>query len=291
MKNPPANFPIRYAIVLSHGSKKHKDDLDVSKSKSLWSQFVDFLKQNPLEPTDLSIGYVTVTYSDKYNNKLCEIPLLRGERDWSKKLLDLLTNNIPEGRFSEGFGTYFHLTLFSYQGMMEAPIFSRILHGKNEEEISKSLRLKSFGYYSVEGLRKTVQIKYDKVMSGNSGFWQNFRLLNEPPVFYIQVPYSKLWEAIDRGKLQGVASYNEIDEGIYKDLKEEVEETFITIAIAKDLDALITEEIIAIYKSSNFCRMCGKVLPIGYKGIFCPDTKENTDCVKKRARIRKKKSK
>lgn len=289
MKSLPAKFPIRYAIVLSGQRENDKNDLDVSKSNSLWSQLIDFLKIHPLELKDLSLGYVSVSYSDKYKNRLCEIPFLNESKEKIKNISALLSENMNEGTFSEGWGTSFFLTLFSYEGMAEIPSYWKLLNGKNRVDVSDTLALKSFGYPSPEGLRLKIEGKYKKIMAGNDGIWQNFRMLDDPSVFYLQVPYSSLWEALDKGAQGGVLSHNEITDYLPRKLKKNIEKKFITVAIAKNLESLMVEEIISTYKTSNYCNMCGKALPFDYKGRYCPNTNENIACVRKRGRIRKRK--
>ncbi len=288
MKNLPDQFPIRYAIIVSNNKDRGAgDDLTKSKINSLWSQLIEYLKKKPLDTDDLSLGFRSVSYTDKDENKLCDIGLLNGTKEWADDFADILIKSLPTGTLTKSRGDIFDLTLYSYKGMGEMSIYSKIISCYDQEKVLNTLTLKSLGYFSIDGLKKSTQDKYDKITSNKHNLWTGFRMLNEPSVFYLQLPYSALWKLLDTKTSKGVASFNEIKDELKS--SEEVQSTLINVVVAKDIESLITEEILAIYKMSNFCQSCSKILPKKYKGKFCPSTRENRDCIRKRNRMRQKK--
>ena len=295
MKSLPNKFPIRYAILVTDNNKDDEevDDFELSKRRALWSQFIDYIKVKPLELNDLSIRYAGVGYRDKYDNMLSIIPKLNAPKEWSEKTQEAIMKIIPEGLFTLYNGHAFNLTLYSYEGMFDVPIFWKILKSnKNKDLLLKELKLRQLNYYNTEGIKISMQKKYDQVMNGKTSLWENFSNLNQPAVFYIRIPYSKLWKAIDNGNEEGIVCYcddnlDNLDDKIKK--MNEPEQGFINVAIVRDLESLMLEEMVSLYKVSSFCNSCGKPLPFDYKGKYCPDTPENIDCTRKRARIRHKK--
>jgi len=293
MKSLPNRFPIRYAILVGDNLRKDdlEDDFDISKKNSLWCQFNEYIKTNPLTLKDLIISYVSAEYRDTNNNKLCVFPKLKGSEEWLEKTIDALDKTVPFGLYTRNHGRAFYLTLYSYKGMLELPIFHRVAYGSDKDKVMEELKLKELNYYSLEGLSHSIEINHKRIMNGQLDMWENYNYLKESLVFYLRIPYSKLWKALDMSENDGSVCFN----GDHKKLSrfieelEDVEEReYITVAIAKNLDALMTEEMISLYKTSNFCNNCGKPLPFDSKAKYCPNIPENIDCNRKRARIRKK---
>ncbi len=296
MKSLPNEFPIRYAILVSdHHNNDIIDDFELSRRNSLWSQLIDFIKIKPLDVKDLYTMYTAISYEDQYENKLCVIPKLGGTKEWANQAGDNLRKFIPTGTFGSSYGSAFQLTLYSYTGMIQIPLFWKIMNytDENKEQIVEELKLREVNYYFIDGLKPSVKKKYNQIMNTKTGLWENFSNLKQPPVFYVNIPYSKLWKALDEGNENGIVCFNNTDSlnNLEKIIENKGEETkkFITVAIAKDLESLMTEEMVALYKASSICNCCSKPLPFDYNGKYCPDIRENIDCIRKRARQRKKK--
>lgn len=295
MKSLPEKFPIRYAIIVSEdfNDKKIKDDFDKSERNTLWCQFIDYIKKNPLTLDDLSINYVSAEYVTNNGNKICVLPKLKGNSKWQEQIYEILYKNIPLTIFSPSSGRAFNLSLYSYSGMLETPIFWKVAHGLKPDEVIENLQLRALGQYSLSGLDYSMDINFKRIMNGELDSWENQNNLKEPLVFYVRVPYSRLWKALDTSVNNGVVSYQNDVSLIKSEVGkvEEVEENeFITIVVAKNLLALMYEEMVSVYKASSFCNSCNKPLPFGYKGKFCPNSQENKACNQKRARIRKRRS-
>ena len=301
MKYLPDSFPIRYAIFVdAFLDKNTKDDFDLSWQNALWFQLIQFLRVKPLALEDLSFGYTGAKYEDADGNKLCAVPRLNGTKEWADKLRSVFAENIKGGTFSSSRGSVFNLTAYSYEGMAEQPLFSRVMNAtkENSERVIAELRLRELNYSAIEGLQKAVQIKYQQVVSGKANLWKNYGNINRPPVFFLEMPYSKMWKVLDRSRLGGIACFNndndlqKIHDAMDKIKDEDVDEKkTILVAVAKDVEALMLEEIAALYRDSTLCKGCGKPLPFGYKGKYCPETKENMACFRKRASKRQKKVK
>jgi hypothetical protein len=298
MKHTPDTFPIRYAIFVDESFKDEnlKDDLLLSRQNALWFQLIQFLESRPLELNDLSLKYNSVSYRDADGNDLCIIPKLEGTKEWADNLNMALEKNVGmSGTFGSPHGSIFNLTAYSYEGMAERPLYKRILNAdeKSRERVIAELQLKNLNYFAIEGLQVFLKNKYKQVMTGKANLWKKYGGLNKPEVFFLEMPYSKLWKALDKASVGGIACFNgdlqRVHDAIGKIKDVEYKETII-VAIAKDLEALMLEEIAAEYKTLTLCRNCGKPLPAGSKGVYCPKTLENMDCYRKRDSIRHKKS-
>ncbi|MFA5935059.1 MAG: hypothetical protein WC827_04195 [Candidatus Paceibacterota bacterium] len=296
MKSLPDRFPIRYAIVISETKDiiKANNDFDLSKRGSLSYQLLEYLKKTPISLDDLSIKYVSTECIDGNNNKLCVLPKLNSNTDeWQKNIYEILKQNIPMFGSRKTEGEAFSLSLYSYEGMLEVPLFWRISHGLKKENIIKELYLKNYDEASLIKFGSIIDENFKRVMNGEVSIWENIFCLKEPLVFYIRVPYSELWKTLDHSINNGVISYSEDNSILKNQIKEldEDDDEYIVVAIARGLYSLVTEEIYALYKTSKYCKSCGKPLPFGYKGNYCQNVLENKDCIKKRGRKRARKLK
>ncbi len=277
----PDTFPIRYAIIVEELNKNEgqNDTLAEATRKSMWSQMIDYLKVTPLTVNDLSHSFTKIVCYDKYKNRLLSYKELNGDKKMADDKAVKVIKELGFGSADIGIGSAFDLTLFNYSGMTETPLFHKI---KNSKDISTTPWLRNFNYHSADGLKQEVEIRYGKMQKGDVFGLDNFSSLQEPKVFYLDIPNSELWEYLGKGT--GILSYNDIPDIKLKDVKEEKK---IRVAIAKSLTGLIEEELFALYKYSTYCLNCGKILPFNKKATYCPNTKENAECNRRRNKIRK----
>jgi hypothetical protein len=287
MKSLPDPFPKQYAIyVKEHFSKKIPQEIkDV-----LWNKLIIFLQNNPLVIEKLSLGYGRFEYSFD-GIKLCNLVELGKDDKWAKSIYEDLSKHIPEGQFSTGFGSAFSLGLISYKGTLQRPLFWRIYSDFKDPLIDGFIRQE--GFISPENLSKEIHEVYEKILSGDTGWIERNRTTHKDEVFELTIPYSKLWACLDLSQSDGLIG--PLQDRVDIDFNKKVDKYFdkqpekIRVMCSRNFSSIIHEEMFAVYKEANFCKSCGKALPFGTKNKYCPDTPENKDCVKKRARIRKKK--
>lgn len=306
--NLPQTFPIKYALVVQDAGIRKTlgqfNEVNFSIRQALRTELLKFLKTEPLLPEHLKIPCSFVACRDEWKNKIFEIPKFNPDKDWSKEAITSLKKIVPDGDFVSKEGMGFEMTMISYGGLMDTPLYFKILNppsisNKRELDILKIIShsiSSSFGHPGDEQKDK-IRKKFKEITNGRFGFSESFNAINEPPVFYISAPSSKLWRALEDQKLKGVVfgdedNLEEISKIINKTEKEG-DYPPIHIAVAKSFSALITEEMIALYKESKFCQNCGEMLPFyspegnKYKGRYCPEN-ENNECKRKRDTIRQK---
>lgn len=274
----PNKFPIDYAIVLEdlNKSRAENDTLTEATRMSLWSQMIDYLKVTPLTINDLTHTYTKIVCYDKYNNKLLSYKELNGDKKEAEDKAMKVVKELGFGGVDIGIGSAFDLTLFNYFGMGETPVFHKV---KNSKNISAVPWLRNFGYHSSDGLKLTIEKKYEKLQKANTSGFGGFSSLQTPKVFYLDIPNSELWEYINKNT--GTISHNDIPDIKLKEIKGGKK---ITVAIAKNIEDLIDEELFTLYKHSEYCLNCRKILPFNRKLKYCPD---NEECNKKRNKKRK----
>ena len=121
-----------------------------------------------------------------------------------------------------------------------------------------------------------------------------YKLLNEyEKASHITSYQSDLWKMLDKSSSSGSIPPARLSQSRIKEIKNLKEKNDytqrISITVCKSWESLFVEEITTLYKMFRFCNNCGKALPFGYKGSYCPDTKDNEKCIKERARIRSRK--
>jgi hypothetical protein len=297
MKSLPEKFPIRYAIVVdSHTiDDEEQDAFELAKNSSLLRQLMAYLISHPLNrQEDLTLGYQSISFSDS-SSKLGIIPQLYPDKDWlteTKKKLEEFLNPYPIAlyRFIQTSGRAYDLTLYSYAGMCDVPIFTRILN-HNDKKTFEDYNLKRLNFNCDDKVFNDLSQKYKVIMRGYDRWTQYSPFKREKEVFYMELPYTKLWKNLDSGICLGTVSglpwknkyENERNEGGVETGEK------IRVAVSFGIEPLLLEEMYALYKISSFCNCCGKPLPFDYKGKYCPNISENIDCNRKRARLRKKK--
>ena len=290
MKSLPDQFPKRYALyVKEHFSKTIPEDI----KKILWNKLIYFLQNNPLEISDLNVKYGRVECLFE-GIKMCDFVELNVSDDWSEKFHKDISKYLNGGQFRissilKNLG--FTLGLISYKGMTERPLFWRI-YSDFKEPLIHNLIMQE-GYISPEQLSKDVRSTYEKILSGDTGWLERNRTTNKDEVFELTIPYSKLWACLDLSQSDGLIG--PIQDEIDIDFNKKVDDYFdkqpdkIRVICSRNFSSIMQEEMFALYKEASFCRSCHKALPFNTKNKYCPDTPENKECFKKRARIRQKK--
>lgn len=294
MKYLPTTFPIRYVITVTDHTenKKNSGYFNDMRKKVLWDQLITFLQKTPLEPEDLSLGFTSINYSYK-DAQLCHIPMLGRDRDWAKKASAKLMEEMPEGTFSDGWGSAFNLGLIAYKGMMELPLFWKTYTSASDPISKRSeIDLRPWGHYNLNKEQAENVYKFYKGFS-QIDYWdyEKKRSTDKIKVYNLLIPYSKLWAMLDgdRSKFKGcIPPMTEFDvAGIEKiDLQDKPE--YIQVTVVKNLPDLFWEEVSALYKIASFCNNCGRILPFTGKNQYC-SKEDNEECHKDRARKRARK--
>ncbi len=288
MKELPNRFPIRYAIIVQeHQRKRDNEYFSDAHRQVLWEQLLRLLQNKPLSLSDLTVSYQYVGYSYG-DTKLCHIPVLNAEKGWRESAEKLLSQIVQVGTFSSSSGQAFRLGLISYRGMGEQPLFWKIYAARKKGDAEASLLgLFSEGYMTnVKEYGEVLYKKYRELMDGED----SKKLSNDSDILQITVPYSNLWKNLDAGKNDGYiptdAEKANVSEQKTNTSKHRSDPEKIKIILAKNLDALLTEEMRALRNMARSCNNCDKALPFNYQGKYCRDLPENRECLKERARLR-----
>lgn len=301
MKNLPEKFPIRYALVtydieVDEFEDPALRDAYLREQKNLFIQYVLKLQSC----NDLSSDYHTIQIHH-LSDEILNVKSLNYDpndidefmnliESLKKELAHFLNTDKDKILSSWGKGYAFDPYLYSYAGSGEKPAFlqayNKLLNPpKDLYKISVSKSDINFFY----GL-------YQKIRDGKISAVQLYEKLNQynKPI-YISTHYSKNWAVADSGKTDGIfITRNKIGSGYNELLKEVENQNFdfkINIVVCRNWEELFAEEIMQIYRMSNFCGNCGKALPFDYQGKFCPpELPENADCIRERARQRARKS-
>jgi hypothetical protein len=299
MKNLPNKFPIRYAIILASESDR-EDYLGLQKNTeaNLYNDVIELLKENILNKEIVNINYSFIKFSFN-KNKLFELAKLETNIDWKTidndfcKMENLLKKIYPNKKIVKemGIGNLFKIGFYSYKGASERPCFLRSYNAALKKDllwkkgVANSVNIEYFG----ELYKKIVNNQISEVkLDEDLGHF-------EKPI-YITAKYSKLWDKLDKGEHDGIIPPERMDPDFLSDISykndgkkiESHKNKKIKIVICKNWDSLFAEEIRSLYKTFSFCNNCGKPLSFDWKGIYCPDTKENKACIRERARNRKK---
>jgi len=274
-------------------SKKSSGYFNDMRKKVLWDQLINFLQKTPLEPDDLNLRYTSINYSYK-DAQLCHVPMLGMDRDWAKKASEKLMDEVPEGTFSEGWGSAFNLGLISYQGMMELPLFWKAYTNTNNP-INKDNHpdLRHWGHMNLSKQQAENVYKFYKGFS-DTNYWEyeKQRSTDKIKVYNIRVPYSKLWALLDKGKeTKGcIPPMLDFDTSNLEKLSLKDKPEFIQVTVVKNLPDLFWEEVSALHRVASFCNNCGRILSFSGKNQYCLE-KENKECFKDRAKKRARKRK
>ena len=309
MRYLPEKFPIRYALIVSgwlEDDNPDKEELQFytpARSEMLFRQLLLLLQKEPLNEGLLIPESQTIKF--KYMDvEVMNIARINAPHDWMNKLETEITKIIPEiKRSSRSWGTAFDLGLYSYAGASESPSFlvAHTMASKHNDQFGSIHEIvHNFGHIENHSNIKFLHSIFEKIRKNEITNFQLYEsLARYPKPIYITMPYSKIWEKLDTGFQDGIVSvgsrFNKED--IIRECEVDDEETDkkkysknkISVAVCKSWEELFAEEIYSIYKMFSFCKNCSKALPFDYQGKYCPETKDNEECTRKRARDRARK--
>ncbi len=295
-RNLPLIFPLRYAIIVEEEfTKKKSDALDEIGRNILWEQLIEFLQHHPLTLQDLRLQYEAIGID--YNKKrACFLPKLNAPKDWATNAFEKLPDFFHGITAIQYRGTAFRLSLYSYEGGSEVPLFWKIYDGKDKgNERAYDLGLfANGGYVNIKHTAEKVWQSYTDMVNGKIAAWERLRSSENNLVSSLIIPCSSLWRSLDKGTNDGLLhTDNQKARGIKSNHQEDSASTEelgkIKVVIARGIGSLLNEEISSLYQISRFCNNCSKALPFRCSGKYCPAA-ENPTCYKERARKRKKKS-
>ena len=292
MKSFPDKFPIRYAIIVNKLDSEDEYNWTSSFQKSLWMLLIESLEQSALRETkNLLIGFESIKIEDVGGNFLGELPMIKNPLDKSSWATDNsleLSKKFNDFLFLPNFHLSHSLKLFSYKGMLETPLFWKAIKDNDIEKAKNIKPINKLNFLNFQDDIDLINMKYHMIQSGRN-LWSAYkgRGGGTQDVFYIDVPYSKLWKALDCGHGSGFSMSSSDKKSVLPDIKTtEADPEKIHVAIATSIDSLINEEMLALYKISKLCNCCNKPLPFDRKGRYCPDIPANIECRRKRNRQR-----
>ena len=290
-KDFPDKFPIRYLVFVKKVSDKHDDNFSEIKEQLLWDELITTLQTSPLDIDLLHLRFKEVGY--KYNEEiLARFPKLNAPKDWGDNLADAIKPFLSTGTLYRSEGYVYDLGLYSYSGMGEIPFFWQLYHNrKNTKKAGDELGLNFIGYLNHEKTAEEAYKIYQEIVSGDVEKWERYRASTAPKSFRITIPYSPLWESLDRGDNNGMITPRMEEADLTLPPRNQKSSKKIEVVIVQDLKSLFVEEVVALYKASSFCNNCHKMLPFGYQRKYCPDMPENQDCIRERNKLRARKRK
>lgn len=284
MKYLPLKSPIRYAIIAHSELKpeqKHHEE-------ALHRQLVSWLMHKPVTLSRVRLHYA---YHDlkQYGIPASTLARLDPDPDWAQRAEKYFTNLVPDlSGWTKGTNTAFALSLYSYQGGSERPLFQRTFDKSdpaNKDRLSGRKRIVAKSVHKEE--LKVWNKSYEELMQNKiseADFWERKRGAPEPVT--INVPYSYVWKALDNGWNNGIIpqlSWHGLERvQLSKEISgKQVEEKTIPVVVCRNLRALYFEEFYQIYKNSRHCKLCGAALRDGFKGEYCLK-EDNSSCSRKR---------
>lgn len=297
-KNLPDKFPIRHALLVQVNEECDTlDNLDFlireqKEKEVLFRQLLLILQQEPLSKEMLSIGQSSIKL-DLLGIEIINIAKIGRDTEWFKLVEKRIKEILPDTEVkSWAVGEAFILGLYNYAGNCEIPAFIRAHYYISENDFA-SIRAK-FGHSISKDEINFFYNTYEKVRTGKIDDFELYKLFNqyEKPL-YITSYQSDLWKMLDKSSSSGSIPPARLYQSKMEEIKNLIEKNNytqkISITVCKSWESLFAEEIMTLYKMFRFCNNCGKALPFGYKGSYCPNTKINKECVKARARIRSQK--
>lgn len=271
------------------------------KTELLYRQFMLILQETPITKERLSLDYASL-HLYLYGIEMANIVKLSADAVWVDSSIKKLKEIMPESQTGYAYGRAFQLGLYSYKGATEIPVFLAINNAYQKD--IKTAQIK-FSYYGSKKKMDGFYKIFTKIKDGKMKDWELYQsfVQHEKPL-YLNIPYSDVWAELDKSKYSK-ATNGKIEENdlnglispsfFHKDLPETLRNLekntknnnrTINVAVCKRWEDLFAEEISALYKIMNFCNNCGKALPFDYQGKYCPESKENEECIRKRARMR-----
>jgi hypothetical protein len=297
MKNLPDKFPIRYALIVKSPFDDEFDDYDIvayhpefKEFEICYRQFLSTIQKEPLSKKMIHMNNKCLVFS-LFGIEVMRISQIEQLNSWDKELENFLKKIIPEIKTDyKSYGNAFTLGLYSYAGNYEIPSFIRAKKYFTKNAFSGHSSLGNIDKTKTDSLIKL----YESILSGKIKDWEYYQYIRkyEKPV-YITSPYSDLWKALDNQLNGGTIPTKKDIKLTNNEIRNLAEKNHykerISIAVCKNWETLFAEEISTLYKMFNFCNNCGKALPFDYQGKYCPETKDNKECIKERARKRARK--
>lgn len=268
MKNLPDKFPIRYALIVSIYNNGNEEER-ISQLETLFNEYLLLIKNKPLDFSLLFPEYMSLDFTI-LGKKAFQISKLYPEEGWidvvKKKIKEIMPNFLCS---SWSIGSPFSVGLYGYKKACEIPAF---------------VNLKGLGsnYYKK---------MYERIRKGEVSDWEIYEMLSEHNKSLKQdLYYSEIWEELDENIQMGghiMCTHMLRDGEWFEGLPKKKYKTKIPVLICKSWEDLFAEELFILYKMFRYCNNCGKALPLGYNGKYCPNNPENIDCIRERARKRK----
>jgi len=301
--NLPDTFPIRYALIAQESvfGQKIIEKPRTVKEEILFRELIGLLQKEPINKNSFSLNYMCFGFSIA-DKTYIEIPKLNGTKEWADSLKEEIASVIPftEAKMTGG-GEAFELGLYSYKGAFEKPAFLNIYNDYKKYDLLDGPGDMNPKYGFVGDVKPFYSL-YQRIIAGKISNYEFYQSLSryEKPV-NIQIPYSSVWDLLDNntGKdgFEGVIPTLPVDmfdkfaAPLLTDQQKNIcNDKKITAVVCRNWESLFAEELYAIYKILNFCKNCEKPLPFGYKGKYCPEIKENQNCIRERNRKRATKS-
>ena len=257
-KNFPDKFPIRYLIFIKRVSDKHDSDFSETREKLLWDELITTLQTSPLDINLLHLRFNEVGY--QYNEEvLARFPKLNAPEDWCDNLAGAIKPFLSTGTLYRSEGYLCDLGLYSYSGMGEIPFFWQLYHHRQDsKKAGDELGLNFIGYLDYEKTAEEAYKIYQEIVTGNVEKWERYRASTTPKSFRLTIPYSPLWEALDRGDNNGMITPRTEEADITLPERTQKPSKKIEVVIVQDLESLFVEEVVALYKASSFCKAITK---------------------------------
>lgn len=308
----PIIFPIRYAIVIADiysedPNWQPKDESAID--KYLFKKLLNYLQEFPLTTDSLEHfecatiaaslrGELILNLATLYNTSMVKDENFSAML-WCDNIKESLNKSYPNEKilFSTCYESYrYKIGLVSYKGFGERPIFYFLnKHLYQEEKPSDKEFLTKFGYstFTQSQIKSVVNLLEDVKTAKADETNIDFLSQNFSRSTIITMPYSELWNALDRGENDGIIptvhrfKKDEILKKIKLSKNTGENPQYIQVLICSSWGSLFVEELRALFKSANFCNNCQKILPFNSKRKYCVG---NIECERMRAKIRKRKS-
>lgn len=291
----PKEFPLRYAIVVDYSLDIGDEYLveQVKNKELLFNQLIHALQTIPINENFINGLNAEILKTKYLNIGVASIPRLNPPNNWGEESAKMVRKILPDTeqeiiKLSSIFG----LHLVSYKGIGEIPVFYKSYLENSKK--NTAFRETTLGIESLGIILNDYFKLYSDLMDGEigeEGLFE-FRTLDERS-YYLNIPNAEIWARMEKGLFNGIspALYNTHFNGKQKNMPRENEQTKgnqkIGVMVCRSWASLFVEEISSLYHNANFCRNCGKVLPkTAHSRKFCL----NTDCIRERNRLKKRKS-
>jgi len=301
MKNLPNEFPIQYAVIVKD---LEKDDfiknplLETKEDKFLFRELINHLQASGLTKKNIDLNVFSFNINASGLNLLQINKLATQNNDryadfmrWSGNMgniLDTLYPNIDLSKTTNSRAKY-SLGLYSYNASW-IPSFIRGYKALEKGMNYNTDLIDWFGTHYNDFL-ETIYNLYQRIKLNINNSKELYTLASnfEKPI-YIDIPYTDIWKDLDRRINDGIIpNISLLNRSEYLSNITSVSNKYtkkIRAVVCLDWKALFVEELYALLKLFSYCNNCGKALPIGFSGSYCPD---DENCLKERGRKRKNK--